>query len=162
LLIRYFLICFDCCPDSYRDRYDPGTPHGLIVASADQSSGIQWYNGVYVDCQSQSLAIGSGAPNTNKIVTAQGAGSYAAKLCADLVLNGYDDWYLPSLDELRTALGLTGIGLPTMPDGADYWTSTEVLGPFTPQTAYGLFFPFGDVPEPPKSELLRVRAFRSF
>ena len=68
--------------------------------------------------------MGFGSTNTNKIVTVQGAGSYAAKLCYDLVLNTYSDWYLPSKDELNK------LYLNRMPVGgfvtSDYWSSSEV------------------------------------
>jgi hypothetical protein len=43
--------------------------------------------------------IGTGNTNTNLIVAVQGNGNYAAKICYDLVLNGYSDWFLPSRDE---------------------------------------------------------------
>jgi len=45
--------------------------------------------------------LGTGQANTTAIVNVQGAGSYAAQLCNDLVLGGYSDWYLPSKDELN-------------------------------------------------------------
>jgi len=66
------------------------------------------------------------------IVYNQGAGSYAAKLCFDLSLGGYSDWYLPSKYELNlmylnigqgNALGLGNVG-GFSPDF--YWSSTEL------------------------------------
>ena len=45
-------------------------------------------------------SIGSGNANTNFIVLSC-ISPTAARLCADLVLNGYDDWFLPSKDELN-------------------------------------------------------------
>jgi subtilisin-like proprotein convertase family protein len=106
---------------------DPGyvlnETHGLIAAASDQSTGIQWYNGSNVETGATAPALGTGNANTNTIVSVQGTGSYAAKLCADLVLNTYGDWFLPSLDELnklyinRGAIG----GFTTK----YYWTSTE-------------------------------------
>ena len=51
--------------------------------------------------------------------------TYAAKLCADLVAYGFDDWYLPAageLNEIYKKLGANGIGqINTGP----YWSSTE-------------------------------------
>src|SRR5258705_7665373 len=126
--------------------YNANTAHGLIAAPGDQSDGIQWYNGTYVMTNATGTAIGAGNANTNAIVTVQGAGSYAARLCYDLVLNGYSDWYLPSLDELeklfanRNAIGgfpFSG-GFPT----GEYWSSSEAL-PSTDK-AYVVWFNLGD------------------
>ena len=103
--------------------YSATTPHGLIAATSDQSSGIQWYNGSYTTTGATAIAIGTGQANTIAIVTNQGAGSYAASLCDNLVLNGYSDWYLPSKDELNTLYINKNIigGFAS----AYYWSSSE-------------------------------------
>ncbi len=108
----------------------PGDPgynacqlHGLIAASSDQSMSIQWYNGTYIVTGATATGLGTGNANTNTIVTVQGAGSYAAKLCADLVLNTYTDWYLPSKDELNK-LFLNRLAVGGFSTGY-YWSSSE-------------------------------------
>lgn len=55
--------------------------------------------------------IGAGKSNTEKIVQKLGNGRYAAKMCADFVYNGYDDWFLPSKDELRLMLKVVHINI---------------------------------------------------
>jgi hypothetical protein len=104
--------------------YDANVVHGLIAAPSDQSTGIQWYNGSNVTTGATAEALGTGNANTNTIVSVQGGGSYAAKLCYDLVLNGYSDWYLPSKDELnKLYLNQAAIG----GFAADkYWISSEL------------------------------------
>jgi hypothetical protein len=103
--------------------YIAGQTHGLIAAPSDQSAAIAWYNGSYIVTGATATALGTGNANTTAIVNAQGAGSYAAKLCSDLVLGGYSDWYLPSREELiklydnRVAIG----GFSPL----FYWCSTE-------------------------------------
>jgi len=97
--------------------------HGLIAAPGDQSSGIQWYNGTDILCGTN-VAYGTGQANTTEIVADQGAGSYAAQICNDLVLGGYSDWYLPSKDELYLLTqAQTEIGLS---ENNRYWSSSEV------------------------------------
>lgn len=96
--------------------------HGLIAAPEDQSTGIRWDNGSSVATEATGTAIGTGQSNTAKIIQAQGEGNYAAKLCDDLVLNGYDDWFLPSKDELNELYkNKTMIGGFT----DRYWSSSE-------------------------------------
>ena len=78
--------------------------HGLIAASADLTSGttttFQW--GGYGTATGATLTdVGTGQANTAKIVQVLGAGSYAAKLCVDYRGGGYNDWFLPSRDELN-------------------------------------------------------------
>ena len=107
--------------------YEANVIHGYIAATSDQSSGLQWlltYSTVYTT----KTALGTGKNNTTEIIrvqndTVHGSANYAAKLCDDLVLNGYSDWYLPSKDELnklyinRNAIG----GFVNFP----YWSSSE-------------------------------------
>ena len=101
--------------------------HGLIAAPTDQSDGIEWNNGSLIEIG----ATGTGLFNTNKIVTVQGAGSYAAMLCFNLVIGAYSDWYLPSKDELNLMYQNIGPGAaePLTNIGgffsAYYWSSSE-------------------------------------
>lgn len=102
--------------------YDANTPHGIIAAPSDQSSAAPW-SLILSTVMGTSSAIGSGAANTSAIVGNQGAGTYAAKICDDLVLGGYSDWYLPSMYELeKLYLNKTAIGGFAV---AFYWSSTE-------------------------------------
>ena len=123
--------------------YNYGTCHGLICASPDQSTGIQWYNRSFTSPGATSTAIGTGNANTNTIVAFQGSGTYAAKLCADLILNTYSDWYLPSKDELNlmyTNLKTQGLGgFATL---NPYWSSSDCngVGAYFQDFAYGYEF----------------------
>ena len=50
---------------------DPEGQHGLIAAKADQSSGIQWYNGTYFATNATADGIYAGAKNTEVIISTQ-------------------------------------------------------------------------------------------
>jgi hypothetical protein len=106
--------------------YVAGEVHGLIAAPSDQvTTGIVWSNaGNNIVTGATGTAIGTGLSNTNAIVSVQGAGSYAAKLCADLSLNGYTDWYLPSKDELNK-LYINRAFVGGFANNVLYWSSTE-------------------------------------
>jgi hypothetical protein len=68
-----------------------------------------------------------GAINTAAIVANQGNGTYAAKVCSDLVAYGYSDWYLPSFNELLVLNGNKITFNMTLNSG-DYWSSNEYAG----------------------------------
>ena len=105
--------------------YIDGTGHGLIAATADQSEGIQWYNGNYILTGATGTAIGTGSANTTAIVAAQGAGNYAAQLCNDLTEGDYNDWFLPSKDELNE-LYKNKVKIGGFADNR-YWSSSESI-----------------------------------
>jgi len=94
---------------------DGSGAHGLIAAPKDQSAGIVWWNGSFIDTGGTGTAVGTGQPNTDTIIAAQGEGNYAASLAANLVLNGYSDWFLPSRDELNLLYTRIGPGAPAPP-----------------------------------------------
>ena len=105
---------------------------GMVAAENDQSSEIEWgCEGVNIS-GAEFSEIGSGLSNTNAIVSECNEMSYAAKICFDLTLENYDDWYLPSKDELNLLynnLHLKNLG--NFENGSNnccngwYWSSTE-------------------------------------
>ncbi len=80
---------------------DASNEHGLIAAKEDQSSGAIWGCPESTDPIANQRDIGFGNANTNAIVNNCSEENTAAKICSDLVLNGYDDWFLPTTHELE-------------------------------------------------------------
>ena len=143
----------------------------LIAATADQVGDVggkaYWsIAGRSTSAQSVGLlgasyeALGAGAANTTAIITAYGAGNYAAKFARDYTDGTYSDWYLPSKNELaklyanRVAIG--GFAVDR------YWSSTESTYPqanFVP--AFSWNFSSGAFNVDTKLWNLRIRAVRT-
>lgn len=71
-------------------------------------------------------AVGSGAANTVLITSKCKEAGIAARRCSDLVLNEYDDWFLPSKGELTLMYeNLRKKGLGNL-SGLVYWSSTQI------------------------------------
>tara|TARA_B110000027_G_scaffold123429_1_gene139193 strand:+ start:4335 stop:5189 length:855 start_codon:yes stop_codon:yes gene_type:complete len=136
--------------------YITGEVHGIIATRSDQSNEASW------GCQGESIegaegtTIGAGAQNTVQILAGCSELEIAAKLCQELVLNGYEDWYLPSQDELN----LLFINKETIGGfaGIEYWSSTESRT----NDAWGQGFGVGDQYTLSKSSTISVRAVRKF
>jgi hypothetical protein len=137
--------------------YNANIQHGLIAATADQITGIQWYNSSYPNTGVIGTAIGTGLANTNAIITAQGTSTnYAARLARAYTGGGYNDWFLPSKDELDklylNRVDIGGFG------SFNYWTSTELDA----NNAYFQDFSSGIPDKDDKSAVYNVRPVRSF
>ena len=142
--------------------YDANTPHGLIAATSDQSTGIRWYNGSNTTTGATGAAIGTGLSNINKIITSQGATatSYAAGLARAYKGGGYTDWYLPSKDELAKLYAMNLLEFGGFAD-VYYWSSTEV-DYFFFKYAWFQYFGDGDQGYNVKNFTFYVRAIRAF
>lgn len=117
------------CPNGMEGQQN--CPHGIEAAPIDiEISGNFFHewgcNGIDVD-GADSTALTDGGVNTAQILLAGCTSDYgnavAAYAALDFSYNGYDDWFLPSLDELgyifshRVALGVV--------TGTQYWSSSE-------------------------------------
>ncbi len=109
--------------------YDGGQ-HGLIAATADQSTSIRWYGGTNTNTRARGDGIGAGLKNTAIIIANQGSvdgADFAATVCNEysVTVDGttYGDWYLPSKHELNLLyLQETVVGGFA---SYAYWSSTE-------------------------------------
>jgi hypothetical protein len=102
--------------------YDINLQHGLIAAPTDMGSAYEWGCPFTDLTGADGLVIGTGNQNTIDINN-ECQLAIPAYYCSIFELNGYDDWYLPSKDELnklylnRIAIGSFAIG--------GYWSSSE-------------------------------------
>lgn len=143
---------------------DDGTyKHGLEAAPIDQSSGIVWgCDGTTV--AGTDTALGSGKANTI-IINAQCGIGTAAQAAASYSLNGFSDWFLPSMEELNIMYNSIGQSSPNFGGLSHvyYWTSSET-DPSNAWIGYALNPPSRGNFASNGSKIweLAVRAIRSF
>ena len=97
----------------------------LVASNFDQSSGGTWgCSGTLIGNTLPDLGVGDS--NTISIISNCTESNIAAKICSELDLNGYTDWYLPSKDELKEMYSKReSIGGFATNDWQYYWSSTE-------------------------------------
>jgi len=125
--------------------YDPNQIHGIISSTSDQTvnsyssyypgTGVMWQQGIYIPSQQTTVfdvtgatgtAVGMGRSNTNLIIakqTSTGRPFAAAAIAVSYTGGRYNDWFLPSKDELHK-LYLNRSIIRGFFDGW-YWSSTE-------------------------------------
>ncbi|MEI7897687.1 MAG: DUF1566 domain-containing protein [bacterium] len=137
--------------------YIDGTgQHGLIAATVDHGTRVVW------GCEPNFiggtlLAIGTGQSNTTAIVTGCITAGIAARICNDLVLNGYSDWFLPSIYELHQMYLQKNV-IGGFAIDHSYWSSSEN----SDYTAYVEDFSYGGQNYGNKGTAYNVRAIRAF
>jgi hypothetical protein len=129
--------------------YDVNVCHGLIMG--DDIGAFNW-NGYY-HSTGTSLAIGYGQQNTNTILASLPiTANTAARACNETLLNGYSDWYLPSVNELSKIYSI----IPA--DTGWYWSSSEDIN----NTSMAYYTHNNSQYLNGKASLYNVRPFRSF
>jgi hypothetical protein len=136
--------------------YIDGTgQHGLISATSDQGTGAPWGCSGTLIGGDTSTTIGTGQANTTAIVNGCNQANIAAKICDDLVLNSYSDWFLPSRDELNQIYLQRGVIGGFFDDF--YWSSSEYDANMAWFQRFGMYIGPGY-----KVDAFGVRAVRAF
>ncbi len=151
---------------------------GLVAAPTDQATydrdsqtgGVQWgCSQTIISEADQDIintggtqntlgsSIGTGFQNTLDILSKCNESNTAAKICADLVLNDKDDWFLPSKDEF-TAMRTNLQGKRANFNDFYYWTSTEYY--LHLEYYVWAYYDYSDLK--PKDFKHNVRAIRAF
>jgi len=136
--------------------YDANVQKGLVCTTGNISTSSAWGCSGTLIAGADGTAIGTGNQNTIDIMAGCSTAGIAARLAGDLVQGGYDDWYLPSKDELnKLSLNQAAIGGFT---ATLYWSSTEngSGSAWSQNVVTGQAFSFA------KSTGVYVRAVRSF
>jgi len=117
--------------------YDKGNNIGgwryLEAAPASTEAKVIWsHERDSIDSVINQRALGLGKQNTQKMMdyfNNRGGGfDTAVRVCVDLSINGFNDWFLPSFDELNWMYGnlhRKGIGEFKNERYSYYWSSTQ-------------------------------------
>lgn len=114
-------------------QFDAGSGNGFIVSREDIGFFPFGCYGTIIDGLPSFFGgsgIGDGLINTEKILAYDCSLDSAAKACADYESDGYEDWFLPSLGELRLVEITRASG--------EFWSSTaySVAGEQDPNRAW--------------------------
>ena len=165
---------------------DPSGCHGLIAAPSNYNSTLQWYGGILINesydvgwTRVEGSGLFEGKYNTEVLpmrlallditinVYTPFYLSAASTIVSNLTIGGFNDWYLPSVQELRLMLQNIGPGNPFGLGNLGgfiisdvYWSSTEGdrLGAWTGATNGSTVF--SNLSQ--KDGFNKVRAIRSF
>ena len=147
---------------------DKSGKHGLICAKKDLSEAC-WGGKSNIHTKKE---LGSGKDNSQIILTEASTvmGGFfglnrkplltAARLCLELNLNGYDDWYLPSIEELKLMYKNLHLNKKGGFKNSPYWSSTSTCYLFN-KADYINFFN-GDRYEEYRDFSNNVRPIRAF
>ena len=151
----------------------------------DDDPHFEWgVHGYTVEPSTKATAVGSGKTNTANIISYHDSlgtlypekedyytnpkeyhvdndGTVVAKVCADYRGGGYDDWFLPSKDELNLMYGNLYKAVPTLGGFSNdiyYWSSSE----YGANDAWIQYFLYGNQPRYYRSNSVRVRPVRAF
>ena len=141
----------------------------LEAAPSDQSIGVWIVGGATQTMENGNtlLTIGTGSANTTFIIGQTGHSDSAAQLCKEQVIGIYDDWFLPSLYELKKMYinlksGTDENGIIYTPVGGfasvGYWSSSELSATHALAQGFNSGTHFGDE----KSDAYNIRAVRAF
>lgn len=131
--------------------------HGLEAAPADTGQAGWGCNGTMI-LGARELTIGRGDENTLSIIESCPETTNAAYIAKSYTLNGFSDWFLPSIHELNLMhknLHTKGIGNFTF---LFYWSSSEDGSNY----AWYQNFLGGDYSNYSKGATYGVRAIRAF
>jgi len=153
---------------------------GLVSALEDLTEGgtdpYGWgFNGYEWGCYGEYVegadgqAIGTGYQNTMDIVnqgcSTENVGITAAQAALDAELNGYNDWYLPSKEELEEMYNTIGSGGSEgnigIFDVTISWSLYLSSSEYYNYSAWGVNFTDGTTVDYGKASTLRVRVIRS-
>lgn len=111
-----------------------GSEHGLIASLTDLGTAISQSS---IPLNNGAFSISDGMSNTMDFIANDPVNIHPARLCRDYNGGGFNDWYLPSMDELRliyiaksivnSILPMSGKLKPISFDGLEslhYWSST--------------------------------------
>jgi hypothetical protein len=136
--------------------YVAGETHGIIAAPKDIGKAIY---GCYGSVVGTSDSLGKGMQNTIAIVNSCKDTTSAAYKCFNYTLNGYDDWYLPSTQEMNLILAnaatIGGFLNETYVGSSEFQTAGPGVYTWKFECCYGTSYGF-------KSEFFNVRPVRSF
>ncbi|MGB3948927.1 MAG: DUF1566 domain-containing protein [Bacteroidia bacterium] len=132
--------------------------HGLVVDTSNTLGKKVWCAGSLIPTNAVSTELGMGAVNSETIVASVGQGNYAALACEEMVVNGYDDWFLPSKEELHFLYSQKSLGKINGLNQDFYWSSSET----SQEGAWSQSFVTGAASSTHKSGSYGVCAVRAF
>lgn len=108
-------------------KFVAGETHGIICNPVARGPVAWGCAGTLISC-GEIIEIGSSDVATNAIVAECSATNCAANFCANLSIEGYSDWCLPTRDEL-IRIFQSGNYIPGLMDNT-YWSSSQFDGSY--------------------------------